>query len=99
MTAPATASKQQKAFYRKLFIAYQISTERHNLLSLHKLTNMPRRTLQDAIAAFVDLGIECEFVQDGERNNAGYYHIKSWGPIDSIWVSKHQAEVELVLNS
>lgn len=90
-------SKQQKAFYRKLFIAYQISTENHNLLSLHKLTNMPRRTLQDAIAAFVDLGIECEFVQDGERNNAGYYRINNWGPIDSTWVNLNIATVELVL--
>ncbi len=99
MSSQKTASKQQKAFYRKLFIAYQISTDKHNLLSLHKLTNMPRRTLQDAIAALIDLGIECEFVQDGERNNAGYYQIKSWGAIDSIWVRAHQAEIVSVLSA
>lgn len=99
MNPQATASKQQIAFYRKLFIAHQISTDKHNLLSLHKLTNMPRRTLQDAIAAFIDLGIECEFVQQGERNNVGYYRINSWGAIDSAWVSKHQAEIASVLSA
>lgn len=98
MSLEQTISKQQKAFYRKLFIAYQIDTETHNLLSLHKLTNMPRRTLQDAIVAFSDLGIDCEFVQDGTRNNAGYYKITDWGPIKSGWVKEHLAEIEGLLN-
>ncbi|MFT5789263.1 MAG: hypothetical protein ACI8SJ_001379 [Shewanella sp.] len=98
MSLNQTASKQQKAFYRKLFIAYQIETETHNLLSLHKLTSMPRRTLQDSIAAFSDLGIDCEFVQDGARNNAGYYKIADWGPIKSDWVKAHLAEIEALLN-
>ena len=98
MNPHKTVSKQQKAFYRKLFIAHQISTDKHNLLSLHKLTNMPRRTLQDAIAAFIDLGIECEFVQDGERNNAGYYKITDWGPIKSDWVKSNVAQIEVILN-
>ncbi|QQX79340.1 winged helix-turn-helix domain-containing protein [Shewanella sp. KX20019] len=98
MSLNQTVSKQQKAFYRKLFIAHQIETEAHNLLSLHKLTNMPRRTLQDSIAAFSDLGIVCEFVQDGARNNAGYYKISDWGPIKSDWVKQNLAEIEALLN-
>ncbi|MCL1056748.1 winged helix-turn-helix domain-containing protein [Shewanella gelidimarina] len=97
MNTEKVASKQQIAFYRKLYIAYQIEHEQHNLLSLHKLTSMPRRTLQDAIAAFTDLGIECEFVQDGERNNAGYYRINDWGPINSVWVGEHLAVIEAEL--
>ncbi|MCL1137779.1 winged helix-turn-helix domain-containing protein [Shewanella pneumatophori] len=94
MSLNFTESKQQKAFLRKLYIAYLIDSERHNLLSLHKLTNMPRRTLQDAIAVLGDLAIECEFVQDGERNNAGFYRINQWGAINREWVELHLAEIE-----
>lgn len=82
-------SKQKKAFLRKLYLAHHIDSEQHNLLSLNKLTGMPRRTLQDAIAALSDIGIECQFIQDGERNNAGHYRINTWGPISSAWVDTH----------
>ncbi|MCE9677807.1 winged helix-turn-helix domain-containing protein [Shewanella sp. AS1] len=91
-------SKQKKAFLRKLYLAYLIDNERHNLLSLCKATGMPRRTLQDAISAFVDLGIECHFIQDGERHNAGYYHIHTWGPISSSWVRTHLDDLLAQLN-
>ncbi len=59
---------------------------------------MPRRTLQDSIAAFSDLGIDCEFVQDEGRNNSGCYKIADWGPINATWVSQNIAEIELLLN-
>ncbi|ACJ27863.1 Conserved hypothetical protein [Shewanella piezotolerans WP3] len=98
MSLNQPVSKQQKAFYRKLFIAHQIETESHNLLSLHKLTGMPRRTLQDSIAAFSDLGIDCEFVQDEGRNNSGSYKIADWGPINATWVSQNLAQIEQLLN-
>ncbi|WP_220758714.1 MULTISPECIES: winged helix-turn-helix domain-containing protein [unclassified Shewanella] len=98
MSLTLTASKQQSAFFRKLYIAYLIDSERHNLLSLHKLTEMPRRTLQDAIAVLGDLTIECEFVQDGERNNAGFYRINHWGAINRDWVEQHLAQIESVLS-
>lgn len=91
-------SKQKKAFLRKLYLAHLIDNERHNLLSLNKLTGMPRRTLQDAIAALVDLGIECHFIQDGERHNAGYYQINTWGPISSSWVCTHLDDLLKQLN-
>ncbi|MCL1036084.1 winged helix-turn-helix domain-containing protein [Shewanella corallii] len=81
-------SKQHKAFLRKLYLAYLIGREQHNLLSLQKVTGMPRRTLQDAIAAFGDVGIEVSFVQSGVRNNAGYYQIDDWGPIQSDWIAQ-----------
>ncbi|WP_028766207.1 winged helix-turn-helix domain-containing protein [Shewanella fidelis] len=93
MNVNFNGSKQQKAFLRKIYIAYLIDNDRHNLLSLHKLTNMPRRTLQDAIAVLSDLAIECEFVQDGERNNAGYYQINHWGAINRDWVEAHLQQI------
>ncbi|GIU13978.1 helix-turn-helix domain-containing protein [Shewanella sp. MBTL60-007] len=98
MSLNFTESKQQKAFLRKLYIAYLIDSERHNLLSLHKITEMPRRTLQDAIAALADLAIECEFVQDGERNNAGFYRINHWGAINRDWVVQHLGEIQIQLS-
>lgn len=90
-------SKQKKAFLRKLYLAHHIDSEQHNLLSLNKLTGMPRRTLQDAIALLSDIGIECQFMQDGERNNSGYYRIETWGPISSAWVDTHLDEIRDLL--
>ncbi|QYJ90794.1 winged helix-turn-helix domain-containing protein [Shewanella halotolerans] len=85
----AELSKQKIAFLRKLYLAHLIDSEQHNLLSLNKATSMPRRTLQDAIAAMGDIGISCTFVQDGERHNAGYYCLNDWGPIDKAWVANN----------
>lgn len=93
MSVSQQVSKQHKAFLRKLYLAHLMDDDRHNLLSLNKLTGMPRRTLQDAIAAFEDIGIRVEFVQEGSRNNAGYYRIVTWGPISSAWVDTHLSEI------
>ncbi|MBB1474847.1 winged helix-turn-helix domain-containing protein [Shewanella sp. SG41-3] len=87
-------NKSQKAFLRKLYLAHLLDEEQHNLLSLQKLTLMPRRTLQDAIAAFVDIGIEVDFVQQGQRHNDGYYRISTWGPISSAWVNSHFEQIK-----
>ncbi|MBB1388667.1 MULTISPECIES: winged helix-turn-helix domain-containing protein [Shewanella] len=87
-------NKSQKAFLRKLYLAHLLDEEQHNLLSLQKLTQMPRRTLQDAIAAFVDIGIEVDFVQQGQRHNDGYYRISTWGPISSAWVNSHFEQIK-----
>ncbi|BDM65526.1 hypothetical protein NFHSH190041_29780 [Shewanella sp. NFH-SH190041] len=80
-------SKQHKAFLRKLYLAYLIDQGEHNLPALQQLTGMPRRTLQDAIAAFGDVGIRVSFVQQGPRNNAGFYRVEDWGPIKPEWVA------------
>jgi hypothetical protein len=87
-------NKSQKAFLRKLYLAHLLDEEQYNLLSLQKLTLMPRRTLQDAIAAFVDIGIEVDFVQQGQRHNEGYYRISTWGPISSAWVNSHFEKIK-----
>lgn len=90
-------SKQQIAFLRKLYLAHVIDDGKHNLLSLQKLTGMPRRTVQDALAACRDIGIEVSFIQEGSRNNSGYYHIQTWGPINSAWVGTHLQQIETLL--
>ncbi|MCH1920262.1 winged helix-turn-helix domain-containing protein [Shewanella sp. A3A] len=98
MWHPEQVSKQQIAFVRKLYLAHVIDDGKHNLLSLQKLTGMPRRTLQDALAACSDIGIEVAFIQDGARNNSGYYHIQTWGPINSAWVGTHLSQIQNLLN-
>ncbi|AJQ96287.1 helix-turn-helix domain-containing protein [Gynuella sunshinyii] len=92
-----TSRRQQTAFFRKLYLAHMIAGQHHNLLSLHHLTQMPRRTIQDSLADFSDLGIVLEFVQDGPRNNSGYYRIVDWGPINPDWVSKHLDTIQSYL--
>lgn len=98
MWHPEQVSKQQIAFVRKLYLAHVIDDGKHNLLSLQKLTGMPRRTVQDALAACSDIGIEVAFIQDGTRNNSGYYHIQTWGPINSAWVGTHLQQIQHLLN-
>ncbi|WP_310734250.1 winged helix-turn-helix domain-containing protein [Shewanella sp. SR44-3] len=92
-------TKSQRAFYRKLYLAHLISEDKHNLLSLQALTQMPRRTLQDTMAAMADIGIEVEFVQTKERHNAGYYHLSDWGPICKTWLAMHWLEIQQSLTT
>jgi len=87
-------TKQQRAFYRKLYLSHLISNGEHNVRSLHLLTGMPRRTLQDTIKDLSDIGISCHFEQqEGGRNNAGIYRIDDWGPIRPEWVSDQLPEL------
>lgn len=90
-------SKPKKAFFRKLYIAHLIDAGQHNLLSLNKETTMPRRTIQTAMEGFSDIGIEHEFVQDGERNRHGYYRIINWGAIDRRWIERNLQTIIEVL--
>jgi hypothetical protein len=96
----STPSKQQLAFYRKLYLAHLIDRGRHNIPSLEEETGMPRRTLQDAIKALSDLDIECRFVeQPGQRHNSGYFVIDNWGPINADWVERQESRLKTVLGS
>lgn len=80
-------SKQQLAFFRKLYLCHLIHADRHNVPSLAKLTGMPRRTIQDSLKVMGDIGIDIAFEQDhGQRYNTGYYQIRDWGPIQAEWV-------------
>lgn len=86
-------TKQRRAYCRKLLLAHIVSTGRHDLRSLEACTDMPRRTLQDTLADLGDIGIVCAFVQDGPRNNHGFYRIEDWGDHAPAWIA---ANVELL---
>ena len=91
--ASHSISKAHKAFLRKLFLCHLINQQQHNLLSLHQLTHMPRRTIQDTLAAMLDIGVQIKFIQDGERHNAGYYQVVEWGPINHQWIESQLDEI------
>jgi hypothetical protein len=92
-----TPSKQKKAYYRKLYLAWLIDNGRHDLLSLERDTGMPRRTLQDCIKAMADIGIVCEFIQDGPKHRHGYYQVLEWGDHRREWLASRRAEIEAML--
>lgn len=91
------ASKSKKAFYRKLYIAYLIDSGKQNLVSLEEETGMPKRTLQTAMAALPDIGIEYVFIQDGSKNRHGYYKITEWGSTNKKWIKENMQYVIDVL--
>jgi hypothetical protein len=86
---PTPVSKQRRAYCRKLYLAWLITQERHDLASLQRVTGMPRRTLQDTLADLGDIGIVCRFVQDGPRNRHGYYRLVEWGDHDAQWIARN----------
>ena len=92
-------SKTKSSFYRRLYVAWLIDSQiASSVPALTEVTGMPRRTAQDTIAALADLDIVCEFEQqDGARNHAGLYLIRSWGPVDQNWVGEHLVQIKQVL--
>lgn len=92
-------SKMQLSFYRKLYLAWLVDAEPHNVPSLMQATGMPRRTVQDALSGLTDLDIQCEFRQaEGQLNNTGHYAILNWGPIDKTWIENHLPQLEHALD-
>lgn len=93
-------TKQKKAFLRKLYLAYLIDTEDHNLPTLHRLTGMPRRTIQDTLKDLPDIGIQSRFEPvEGGRHNEGFYQITDWGPIKKAWIKENLPTIQDVLRS
>ncbi|CAD5203312.1 winged helix-turn-helix domain-containing protein [Pseudomonas sp. FEN] len=92
-------SKTKSSFYRRLYVAWLIdSGVASSVPTLTEVTGMPRRTAQDTILALADLDIVCEFEQeDGARNHAGQYRIRSWGAIDKSWIARHVQQIKDVL--
>ncbi|WP_114193237.1 winged helix-turn-helix domain-containing protein [Edaphovirga cremea] len=77
-------------FARRLYLCWLICQhERPNVPRLMELTGWPRRTLQDVLKALPGMGIELHFVQQGIRNNDGYYQLAAWGPFSVEWIEKH----------
>ena len=92
-------SKTRTSFYRRLYVAWLIdSGGAANVPALMAATGMPRRTAQDTLNALTELDIDCVFVQEsGERNNAGHYAIRDWGPINPRWIGANLAPIKHVL--
>ncbi|QMV62340.1 winged helix-turn-helix domain-containing protein [Pseudomonas berkeleyensis] len=92
-------SKTKTSFYRRLYVAWLIdSGQATNVPALMEATGMPRRTAQDTLTALVELDIDCPFQQaDGERNNAGHYRIRDWGPIDRQWIAANLQQIKTTL--
>jgi hypothetical protein len=92
-------SKTRTSFYRRLYVAWLIdSGAACNVPALIAATGMPRRTAQDTLAALAELDIDCVFSQHGgERNNAGHYHIRDWGPINPEWIANHLPAIKAIL--
>lgn len=93
------SSKTRSSFYRRLYVAWLIdSGSACSVPALMAATGMPRRTAQDTLAALAELDIDCVFEQqDGERNNAGHYRIRDWGPINRDWIASHLGAIKAVL--
>lgn len=92
-------SKTRSSFYRRLYVAWLIdSGQACTVPELVAATGMPRRTAQDTLAALGELDIECSFAQqEGERNNAGHYQIRDWGPINRGWIEQHLEQLKVSL--
>lgn len=92
-------SKTKTSFYRRLYVAWLIdSGQAASVPALMEATGMPRRTAQDTLAALAELDIDCQFAQTlGERNNAGHYLIRDWGPIDKTWVAANLQQIKATL--
>ncbi|CAI0718387.1 helix-turn-helix domain-containing protein [Serratia ficaria] len=77
-------------FARRLYLCWLIGhSERPNVPRLMALTGWPRRTLQDVLKALPGMGVELQFVQQGVRNNDGFYRLESWGPLNKSWIHQH----------
>ncbi|WP_110687803.1 winged helix-turn-helix domain-containing protein [Salinicola aestuarinus] len=84
-----TLSKTRTSFYRRLYVAHLIASERAvSVPAIVEATGMPRRTAQDTLSALAELDIVCVFEQtQGERHHIGRYVVRDWGPIDASWVA------------
>ncbi|AVF35488.1 winged helix-turn-helix domain-containing protein [Rahnella sikkimica] len=81
-------------FARRLYLCWLLDNEQKpNVPKLMEMTGWPRRTLQDVLKALPGMGVELEFVQQGIRNNDGYYQISGWGPLDPQWIGRHREQL------
>src|SRR5476651_168709 len=81
-------------FARRLYLCWLLKNEpRLNVPKLMARTGWPRRTLQDVLKALPGMGIELEFVQQGIRNNDGYYQLSGWGPLDMQWIDLNREAI------
>ena len=81
-------------FARRLYLCWLLDNEQKpNVPKLMEITGWPRRTLQDVLKALPGMGVELDFIQQGIRNNDGYYQLSSWGPLDRQWTERHREQL------
>lgn len=81
-------------FARRLYLCWLLDNEQKpNVPKLMEITGWPRRTLQDVLKALPGMGVELDFIQQGIRNNDGYYQLSSWGPLDRQWIEHHREQL------
>ncbi|SHF85647.1 hypothetical protein SAMN04487965_2773 [Microbulbifer donghaiensis] len=85
---------------RRMLIAHLIEQlPKPNNPALEEATGWPRRTVQDIIAkGLPGHGTQVDFIQQGVRNNDGYYELRDWGSFDRDWVREHLPVICKVLN-
>ncbi len=87
-------SRTQTSFYRRAYTAYLIDSGTNTVAGIIATTGMPKRTVQDTIAALKEHGVDCTFI-GGTKN--GYYAIRDWGGINKSWVKNNLRHVRGVL--
>ncbi|WP_250461156.1 helix-turn-helix domain-containing protein [Microbulbifer litoralis] len=97
---PATETPLNPTICRRMLVAYLIEQlPRPNNPTLEEATGWPRRTVQDVISkGLPGHGTRVRFVQEGVRNNDGYYELQDWGSFDRDWIATHLAEICRVLD-
>ena len=85
---------------RRMLIAYLIEQlPKPNNPALEEVTGWPRRTVQDIIAkGLPGHGTQVDFIQQGVRNNDGYYLLQDWGSFDREWIKAHLPAICRVLD-
>ncbi|MCF2902491.1 winged helix-turn-helix domain-containing protein [Pseudoalteromonas sp. OFAV1] len=80
-------------YFRRLYIAYLISTGTNTVAGLLNETELPRRTLQDTLKSLSDFEIIIES-KGGTKNHS--YSLTNWGPIDSKWIQSNNEYIKRI---
>lgn len=91
----AEESSLNPTICRRMLIVYLIEQlPKPNNPALEEVTGWPRRTVQDIISkGLPGHGTRVAFVQEGVRNNDGYYQLQDWGSFDRGWIERHLHEI------
>ncbi len=88
-------SKTKTSYYRRLYVAYLIDSGVNTVSSLIDATEMPKRTLQDTLAALSELDILLQS-EGGTKNLT--YRILEWGAINKKWIKDNLQYVKRALH-
>ena len=87
-------TKTKTSYYRRLYVAYLIDTGVNTVPLIMETTDMPKRTLQDTLAALIEIDVVYSF-NGGTKNRT--YSIEEWGAINKHWIKSNLQHVKSVL--